>query len=303
MNISDFYYDVVDFPTWVGLKWAVWVAVGLVVIAAILLMIGRLGSIARALGLMALVILMGVLYDIQGQTMALRSFGGHYRHLPRYSPTSRIWAQCGMVAVPAVAIAIMMRSWGETVRTIRSQVPRHLKTARHHFLRKEYDAALKEYNRATHTSPDLAEGYWGRGCVHHAKGETALALADFSMAIEKDPRFGKAYLERAKIRAELGDFDGALADFGELTALQAADPSLYLGRGVCLLKKGLLKEAAADFRRVLKLTNHSDFADPAKAYLRQCEIPTFTQTPPLPNPNGWPAESPLPKAASQDQVT
>ena len=37
------------------------------------------------------------------------------------------------------------------------------------------------------------------------------------------------------------------------------------------MKKGLLREAAADFQRVLKLTNHSDFAEPAKQYLRECE--------------------------------
>jgi tetratricopeptide (TPR) repeat protein len=302
MNISDFYYGVVDYPSRVGLKWAIYVAAALIVIATILFIIGKFGSTARVMGLVALVIIMGVLYDIQAQTLALMSFGGHYRHLPRYSPATRIWARCGMVAVPAVAIAIMLKGWGETVRTLRSQVPRQLKTARHHFLRKEYDEALREYNRAMHTNPDLAEALWGRGCVHRAKGDTATALADFTKAIDSDPRFGKAYLERAKIRAELGDFDGALADFGQLTALQATDPSLYLGRGVCFLKKGLLREAAADFRRVLKLTNHSDFAEPAKNYLRQCEAPILSPLLPAPNPNGSSSDSTAQQPSSQDQI-
>jgi tetratricopeptide (TPR) repeat protein len=302
MNISDFYYRVVDYPSWVGLKWALYVAAGLVVIATIMLLIGKLPSIARALGLVALVVVMGVLYDIQGQTLALMSFGGQYRHLPRYSPEVRIWARCGMVAVPAVAIAIMMSAWGATIRTMRSQVPRQLKTGRQHFLRKDYDAALQEYNRATQVAPDLAEGYWGRGCVHQAKSDSALALADFQKAIEIDPQFARAYLERARIRAELGDFDGALADFGQVTTLQANDPGLYLCRGVCFLKKGLPKDAAADFRRVLKLTNHSDFAEPAKNYLRQCESQTFPSTLPTPNPNGSPPESTAQKPSSQDHV-
>ena len=47
------------------------------------------------------------------------------------------------------------------------------------------------------------------------------------------------------------------------------DPDTYLQRGVCLVKKGLVDDAIADFYRVLKLTNHSDYAEPAKAYLRQ----------------------------------
>jgi len=301
MNISEFYYSVVDYPTWVGLKWAMYAAAVLVVIAAILLIAGKLRWFARALGLVALVVVMGVLYDIQGQTVKLISLGGHARHiLPRYSPAVRIWARAGMVGIPAVAIAIMVSAWGVTQRKLRSQVPRQLKTGRQHFLRKEYDAALREYNHATQVAPELAEAYWGRGCVHQAKGDVALALADFQKAIESDPRFGRAYLERAKIRAELGDFDGALADFEQLAVLQANDPGLYLCRGVCFLKKGLHKDAAADFRRVLKLTNHSDFAEPAKSYLRQCESQTFPSTVPTPNPNGSPPGSTVQNPSSQD---
>ena len=102
-------------------------------------------------------------------------------------------------------------------------------------------------------------------------GEKALALADFERAIERDPRFAPAYLQRGKICLESGDFDSALADFGMLMTLRANDPETHLNRGICLLKKGLVREAAADFQRVLKLTNHSDFAEPAKQYLRECE--------------------------------
>lgn len=142
MNITEYYYRVVDLPTWVGLTWACYVAAGLVVIATILLLAGKLRWFARSLGLVALVVIVGVLYDIQGQSIRLMSFGGHYRHLPRHSPAIRIWARAGMVAIPAVAIAIMTSAWGATRQTQRSQVPHQLKAGRQHFLRKEYDAAL-----------------------------------------------------------------------------------------------------------------------------------------------------------------
>ena len=71
------------------------------------------------------------------------------------------------------------------------------------------------------------------------------------------------------MRTESGDLDGALADFGQLMLIRANDPDTYLQRGVCLVKKGLVDDAVADFHRVLKLTNHSDYAEPAKDYLRQ----------------------------------
>ncbi len=302
MNITEYYYRVVDLPTWVGLTWACYVAAGLVVIATILLLAGKLRWFARSLGLVALVVIVGVLYDIQGQSIRLMSFGGHYRHLPRHSPAIRIWARAGMVAIPAVAIAIMTSAWGATRQTQRSQVPHQLKAGRQHFLRKEYDAALREYNRAIQAAPELAEAYWGRGCIHEAKGNVALALADFTTAIECDGRFGRAYFERAKMRVDLGDFDGALADFGQLTILQANDPGLYLSRGVCFLKKGLHKDAAADFRRVLKLTNHTDFAEPAKSYLHQCESQALPPALPGTTQNGWSPGPPVQKPTSQDHV-
>ena len=67
--------------------------------------------------------------------------------------------------------------------------------------------------------------------------------------------------------------------------MRADEPDIYLQRGVCLLKKGLVSEAAAEFRRVLKLTNHSDFSEPAKRYLRQIEDQPETSLPP-PAANG-----------------
>jgi tetratricopeptide (TPR) repeat protein len=301
MNITEFYYRVVDYPTWLGLKWSVGAAVALIVIAAVLLVAGKLRWFARALGLIALVIIMGVLYDIQGQTVQLVSFG-HSRHLPRHSPAIRIGARCGMVAVPAIAIAIMVSGWGATKRTLRSEVPQQLKSGRQLFLKQDHDSALREYNRAIQAAPELAEAYWGRGCVHHAKGDLAPALADFQKAIDSDPRFARAYLERAKIRCDLGDFDGALGDYGQLTTLQANDPALYLGRGICFMKKGHHEDAAADFRRVLKLTNHTDFAEPAKSYLHQCEPPQYPSPASAPSPNGWPADSPVQKSGSPNNI-
>jgi tetratricopeptide (TPR) repeat protein len=302
MNITEFYYRVIDFPTWDGLRWAIYVAAGLVVLAAMLLVAGKLRWFARSMGLVALVLIFGVLYDIQGQSIRLMSFGGTYRHMPRNSPTVRIAARCGMVAVPAVALAIMVSAWGAGQQSMRSLVPNQLRSGRQHLRRKEYDLALREYNRALQAAPDVAEAYWGRGCVHQAKGSVASALADFTKAIESDSRFAGAYAERAKIRMELGDFDGALADFNQLMVLQASDPSLYLSRGTCFLKKGLYKDAAADFRRVLKLTNHSDFAEPAKAYLHQCESQTAPPALPGLNPNGWSSSTPVHKPASPDHI-
>jgi hypothetical protein len=42
-----------------------------------------------------------------------------------------------------------------------------------------------------------------------------------------------------------------------------------LQRGICLAEKGMLTEGILDLQRVLKLTNHSDYSEPAGFYLNQ----------------------------------
>jgi hypothetical protein len=65
------------------------------------------------------------------------------------------------------------------------------------------------------------------------------------------------------------------------------DAQCYLNRGVCLAKKGILTEAVFDFQRVLKLTNHSDYAEPARFYLNQLGGENRLPVPsPLPSVNG-----------------
>jgi hypothetical protein len=85
--------------------------------------------------------------------------------------------------------------------------------------------------------------------------------------------------------------------------MRASEPDIYLNRGICLLKKGLVNDAADDFRRVLKLTNHSDFADPAKEYLRTIESPDVSALPfPSPDANGMPPSNALPEPKSKDYI-
>ena len=85
------------------------------------------------------------------------------------------------------------------------------------------------------------------------------------------------------------------------------DAECYLNRGVCLAKKGILSDAILDFQRVLKLTNHSDYAEPARYYLdqlggenpcsRPCPAPTARCTPRV-----KPPANPRPRSTSSEQT-
>jgi hypothetical protein len=83
-----------------------------------------------------------------------------------------------------------------------------------------------------------------------------------------------------------------MEDFDKVMALRPNDPECYLNRGVCLARQGQIAEAILDFQRILKLTNHTDYAEPARYYLQQLggvdPTPSSMSTP-LPNHNGMAA--------------
>ncbi len=274
MTFADYYDRIINWPSRTALLAALGVAALLLVIAVACLSLGKLRKTARAFGLLAVVAIVAFMWTVREQTVTVRSSAHIAVTTYRQSERSRLSLLLGLVTLPAVAAVVMSSVLVSTRRRLRELVPSRLRAGRRHHAQKKYAAALREYNQAIKTSPNLAEGYFRRGALYQTMGEKTLALADFERAIERDSRFTAAYTQRGKICLESGDFDSALADFGMLMTLRANDPDTHLNRGICLLRKGLVREAAADFQRVLKLTNHSDFAEPAKQYLRECESST-----------------------------
>jgi Flp pilus assembly protein TadD len=273
MTLVDFYDRVVNWPGRTELTVGLGAGIAILCVAALLLSMGKYRRFARGLGIVGLLVLMALLWVVREQTITEKYGPRITVTRNRFSPRIRQATTAALVALPTAAALVMSTVFFSTQRRLRAQVPRQLKAGRRHLVNKEYAAALREYNLALETSPENAEAYFRRGSVLMAMGDLTRALEDFDRAILHDGRLAAAYLQRGKIRTEQGNYDQALADFGQLMVYQANDPESYLHRGICLVKKGLLNAAAADFQRVLKLTNHSDYADPAKKYLRECQNP------------------------------
>jgi Tfp pilus assembly protein PilF len=301
MFAAPVFQRVINGPSPSGLAVALAVAVVLLVVAGGTLLVGKLKWLSAGLGALGFLTILAVLFLVDAQTVQFRQGASVTVTRPRYSEGTRSLARGAWIGLPGVAVLVALAAWAAAGRRLRSRVPRQLKAGRQFFFKKEYDAALAEYNGAIQNAPYRGEAYYGRGCVYHAMGETALALADLDHAIQCDPRLVPAYIERAKIRTETGDLDGALADFGQLMIIRGNDPELFLNRGICLLKRGQVKEAMSDFHRVLKLTNHSDYADPAKNYLSQYE-PQAEPAQPAADSNGTLASRAMPEPKTEDYV-
>ena len=285
MRGAELYDRVINWPSPAELTMMFGAAVVLITLAALFLSIGRLRVFARILGVLGVATIMVALFVIHEQSDK-EKIGQHITVTrKRYPEATRFQIRVALLALPAAAAIAMTTVLRFTRRRLRSRVPLHLNEGRRLLVRGEPGAALEEFNRALQISPYMGEAYFQRGCAQEARGKLDEALTDFDHALRCDAQLARTYLHRGRIRTARGDLDAALADFDKVSFMRPNDAECHLNRGICMAKKGWLGEAILDFRRVLKLTNHSDFADPARYYLNQLGGEDPLQSP-GPSPNG-----------------
>lgn len=188
-----------------------------------------------------------------------------------FSDATREMAQIGLVVLPLCVWGVKaLRDKMERARR-RSLLSTYLRIATKAYLSGDFDRAIAEYSIAIKVDPKRTEIYIKRGQAWWQKGDYALAIADFDRALKLDPGLSPAYLHRGIVLAARGDHESAIADFDRATTLRPSDAAATLYRGLSLAKLGETDRAAEDFRQVLKVTNHSDFVEPARFHLAMLE--------------------------------
>jgi tetratricopeptide (TPR) repeat protein len=243
----------------------------LLLIAALLLVLGKLRRSARWLGAAGLALILLALATAHQQTVVEQQSPEVTVTRPRYSGRVRRAIEVALPALPAGVIAALTAASFTTRRRERATVPGHLKEAIRRYYQGDLDGALAQCDLAVRFSPERGDAHYQRGCVYEARGEPDRALEDFDQAARLDPQLVAAFLHRGRLRAGRGDLDGALADFSHALDVRPNNAEALLDRGICLRRKGLTREATADLEWVLHLTNQDEFAAPARQHLRELE--------------------------------
>jgi tetratricopeptide (TPR) repeat protein len=85
--------------------------------------------------------------------------------------------------------------------------------------KKNYPAAIADYDKAIEIKPDLQTAYYNRGRALRISGQPELAIASYNKALELDPKDANSFSNRGHAYRDVGDNDKAIADFRSALAI------------------------------------------------------------------------------------
>lgn len=124
-----------------------------------------------------------------------------------------------------------------------------------HLQMREYDRAIRDFDRALAIQPGLVVAWRQRGLAHTAKGDYDRAIADFDHAMVYAPSDARLLTDRGAAYALLNDYSRALQDFDRAIAMKPDQVTALEHRGRTHFVLGNFAQAAADLQRGLNPTD------------------------------------------------
>jgi tetratricopeptide (TPR) repeat protein len=122
-----------------------------------------------------------------------------------------------------------------------------------HYKKRDYGAALADYDRAVDLGFRDAKLFNNRAIVRGMNKDYRGALADLELALELNPQFVEALSNRGNVKAALGDQDGAIQDFEQALRLSPSYINAHYGLGMVSYARGDMKAACAHWQRAAQL--------------------------------------------------
>jgi tetratricopeptide (TPR) repeat protein len=122
-----------------------------------------------------------------------------------------------------------------------------------HYIKKEYDEALRHFDRAVRLAPDLAAAYLRRGAVYSAITDYDQALVDINKSISLDPEQWESYLARAALYGLRREYNRVIVDCTKTIQLNPNIAQAYTIRAIAYREIGRKNLAEADERTARRL--------------------------------------------------
>ena len=121
---------------------------------------------------------------------------------------------------------------------------------------KDYEAAVKAFNRALETTPDFTMALMGRAFARSRIPENrlaALVAADYDSALRLNPRLIYAWFNKGNLAYGAEDYTSALSCYSNAIEIDPSFGEAYYNRGLTYLRMGNRRQAFADLSKAGEL--------------------------------------------------
>lgn len=120
---------------------------------------------------------------------------------------------------------------------------------------KDYEAAIKAFDKALAKSPDLTTAYVGRAYARAALDprQAPVAIHDYDAALDIDPRLAFVWVNKGNLYYAAGDFTSAIECYGKALELDSAFGAALYNRGLTYLRIGNRRLAFNDLSKAGEL--------------------------------------------------
>lgn len=156
---------------------------------------------------------------------------------------------------PDTGVASCTRLLAEAGKRLTPNLKAIVYTARgnSYVIKKNYDAAIPDFDEAVKLDPKFALAYVSRGYALNLQSQYDRAIDDFDQAIQLQPGFANSFTNRGIAFAAKHDYDRAISDYSEAIKLDPRSPYAFNGRGMAYEAKGDREHAIADFSEAIRL--------------------------------------------------
>ena len=144
--------------------------------------------------------------------------------------------------------------WTNVLKTYPDSRRAYMSRAVYYHSNKNYELALKDYNKSLELGPNFIPSFQGRGYLYITTREYEKAIADFNRVLKTEPNNLVVLLNRGTAYTKLKNYENAIVDFNKALSLSPDDPSILNSRGTLYFNVSKdYQKALLDFNLVLSI--------------------------------------------------
>ena len=123
---------------------------------------------------------------------------------------------------------------------------------------KQYERAIKDFDKAIALKSDYIEAYFNRGVNYVELGQYERAIKDFDKAIKLKPDYASAYNNRGVSYNGLELYEHAIADYDKAIELDPEHAAAYHNRGASYLRLELYERIRTDYDKAIDMARTAE---------------------------------------------